>query len=157
MTEKDRELQIDAASLLMQRGVQFKLPALFFWDRLLGRNKVVVRPPLVYTVMEMCRVALAAELDTYIDNIAVVPTPAHLSAIARVVAIAICRDKRTIDRRAERLAKHIEMHVQAESLLTIYQAVMAMTGVKNFWMVTVSLKGVVEMTTAIRGKKENGS
>ncbi|WP_165043725.1 hypothetical protein [Dysgonomonas sp. ZJ709] len=139
--------RLQAADLLLDRGVRFNIPdAPFFW-RLFGLNKIFIRPLRAGTIAEITRLIEIHELSDV-----VLPKEIHakLEAISLIIAVAVLNDKYKIEKYAEKKAAFFLWKVPAHILIQIYQLIAGLNRVSDFMSITIYFAHQAQMMMSPR-------
>lgn len=154
--KSEDEIRMASANLLLQRGVKFKVDAPF-WQRLLGRNVIYVRPFYPGTIA-----AISLEiLDNGLENATQEQAMTQINAICRIIAIAVLNDEKKIEKQTTALAKRLQWSIPTIQLLNIYSAIDTVNRVMDFTTITNSTTRMMQMMMNPKlmssGQDEKGS
>lgn len=153
--KSENEIRLAAANLLLQRGVKYKVDAPF-WQRLLGRNVVHIRPLFPGTIAAFSLEILKHGLENATEE----KTLQNIAVICRIVAIAIINDERN-EKKVDKLANRLLRSIPALQLLNIYSAIDNVNRVLDFTIITNSTTRMMQMMMNPKlmssGQEEKGS
>ena len=127
--------RIDAAEILLDRGVRFWLPAPFF-QRLFKKNFIDIRPLRAGAILEFSRVVVANKLDEALEKEDWKLLEQTINPVARCVAIAMLGTKERIERETDGLTEKLLWKVPAGKLVEIFRVTAAQNRLTAFTSIT---------------------
>ena len=139
-------MNTEAANIILERGVRFKLPAP------LGlRVPITIRPLRLGTLYEMSRLTAEHKLE---DQLLSPPLP----AVAEVIAAAVLNNRLLIRLFLRPMAQWLLNSLTAKGLTELYAVVRRMSDPNPFTAITVSLVATAKALTELRaGRETEGS
>lgn len=141
------DARINAANVILDRGVRFRLPAPF-WKRWLGRDWVTIHHLKAGTILEISRVVVASGLENVAGMSDYEMLEKSIPACARCIAIAILNDKHRIDKGVDKLTDKLVDKISVESIVDIFMQVKQMNRVSDFTTITRYLLTMTQMMTS---------
>lgn len=129
------DARIDAANVILERGVRFRLPAPF-WKRWLKKDYVTIHHLKAGTILEIAKVMIAEKLEDAVGLSGNEFLIKSVPACARCIAIAILNDAEKIERKADELTKKLIHDVSAGSVVKLFMQVAQMNRVSDFTNIT---------------------
>lgn len=127
-------VRLAAADLLLDRGVRFTISGAPWYWRLLGLNRIHIRPMRAGTIMEISRI-----MDGYgLDDIRVQKDAnTRLDIIAIIVATAMLNSKRKIKLFSGILTKLLLWKVPAYVIRQVYRQIAGLNKISDFMSITI--------------------
>lgn len=149
--------RLNAANVILNRGVRFHLPAPFY-KRWLKKDYVTIRYLKVGTILEISRVVIESDLENVVMLGGYDLLEASVEACARCVAIAILNDKDKIARRTDKLTQYLLWKVSPQSLIDLFRLISSMNRLQDFTSITRYLLSQMTMMMNRKnlGHEENG-
>ncbi len=149
--------RLNAANVILNRGVRFRLPAPVY-KRWLHKDYVTIRYLKAGTILEISRVALENDLENALLLGGYDLLEKSVEACARCIAIAILNDKEKIERRTDKLTQHLLWEVSPQSLVDLFNKISAMNRLSDFTNITkfFSSQMMMMMNRKNLGHEENG-
>jgi hypothetical protein len=153
--KKDDRTGLEAAHLLLDRGMRFTLTGAPFFVRLLGLHRFCIRPLRGGTIVEIFRLMKEYGLDRIETQ---EEANAVIDRIALVVATAILNDRAKL-RWRKKVARLLLWKVQASELFRIHLVIVRLNSVSDFMNITgyFRLQTQMMMKTKFPGRTEKGS
>lgn len=129
------DARLEAANAILDRGVRFRLPAPFY-KRLLKRDYKTIRHLRAGTILEIARVITESGIENAITLGDYEQLAQTVEPCARCIAIAILNDRRSIEKRTDKLTKELMWKVSAASIVEIFTKIALMNRVADFMNIT---------------------
>lgn len=146
------DARLQAANVILQRGVRFRLPAPFY-KRLLKKDYITIRYLKAGTILEFSRVVLESKIEEAIalgDHEFLVKT---IEPCARCIAIAILNDRAKIARDTDKLTEQLMWKVAPQSIVDIFTKISAMNRLSDFMTIT---RYLLSQTTMMMNRRNLG-
>lgn len=152
------DARFNAANAILERGVRFRMPALFL-KRLLKRDWVTIHHLKAGTILEFSRVVIEHDLENAILLGDYEFLMKSVEPCARCIAIAILNDKQKIERKADKLTKQLLWKISAESLIDIFVKISLLNRASDFTRITkfFSIQMMMMMNAKNLGQTADGS
>ncbi|MDR1644221.1 MAG: hypothetical protein LBS05_00125 [Tannerellaceae bacterium] len=146
---------LEAANLLLDRGIRFTLTGAPFFLRLFGLHRFHIRPLRAGTIVEIYRLMHEHALN---DIKTEAEANASVDKIALVVATAVLNDRRRL-RWQKGVAALFCYHIPAAELFKIYMIIARLSSVADFMTITgyFRLQAQTMMRAKIPGQRVKGS
>lgn len=149
-------VRLAAASILLDRGVQFTISNAPWYWRLLRINRIHIRPLRAGTIMEISRMIDESELsEIHIQLDANI----KLDVITRIIAMAVLNGKYKIKFFSGILSRMLLWKVPAHVLKQIYRHIAKLNKVTDFMNITIYFGIQTEMMMSPKntGQEKEGS
>ena len=152
------DARLNAANVILNRGVRFRLPAPFY-RRLLKRDWVIIRPLKFGTILEISKVVLESGIEDAITLSDHEFLEKVIEPCSRCIAIAILNDKGKIARNTDKLTNRLMWNIAPQSIVDIFVKISTMNRVSDFIIITRYLLRQMTMMMNRRnlGQEEEGS
>lgn len=146
------DARLNAANVILQRGVRFRLPAPFY-KRWLKMDYITIRYLKLGTILEISRVVLESKIE---EAIALGDHEFLVKAIepcARCIAIAMLNDERRIARETDRLTRKLIWKIAPQSIVEVFTAISTMNRLSDFINIT---RYLLSQTTMMMNRRNLG-
>lgn len=126
-------VKIDAANLLLDRGIRFNIPDAPIWDKIRGRNKIWIKPLRGGTIVEIALLVIERGLDERLTNLQL---QTKLGDLAEIIAVAVLNDKDKIATKKEKLAHWLLLKLPARELIKIFRHIENLNRIEGFMTIT---------------------
>lgn len=153
------DTRLNAANVILNRGVRFRLPAPFY-KRWLKKDYVTIPYLKAGTILEISRVVVENDLENAVLLDGYDLLEKSVEACARCIAIAILNDSAKIQRRTDKLTQRLLWKVSPQSLVDLFRQISAMNRLQDFTTITRYLSSQMTMMMNRKNlgqKEENGS
>lgn len=129
--------RLNAVSAILERGVQFKLPAPFY-KKWLKMDVCIIRPLKAGTILEISRIVLENNLEQAIALGDYQFLKKSIEPCVECIAVATLNDRKKIAReeRTGRLKRILLNKVSTVSLIDLFMKVLLMNRVYDFMNIT---------------------
>lgn len=128
-------IRSNAAQLILDKGLRFKIPAPFL-SRLFGRDKVVIKSLRAGTIFEFASVVIDNKLEEALMESNSEMLSKSINAISLCIAIAILNDKKKIKRYSKRLSERLMWKISVNSLIDVFHKISILNRVSDFMNIT---------------------
>lgn len=151
------DARIRAADTILDRGVRFKMPAPFF-IRLLGLNKIRIKPFRPGTILEFSRIVLEAGLENA-SELSVLQLQAKVKPIARCLAVSQLNSRWKIKWLSGLWTRWILWHTHYLNLIEMFLTLQRINAAYDFTIITkfYSQQTAMMMNPKNLGQQRNGS
>lgn len=125
--------EVEAAKLLLNRGIRFTMPDAPIWDRIRRKNRLHIRPLRAGTIMEIAILVLEGELDKPLTNWQLYT---KLDVIAKIIATAVLNNDKKIEKEQDLLATKLLNRFLADALISIYRHIESLNRIEDFMIIT---------------------
>lgn len=125
--------ELKASNLLLNRGIRFNIPNAPFWDRLMGRHQLWIKPLKLGTIIEMSRLILESGIQDSQTNIELL---SKCKVLSKVIAIAVLNDKNKIASKTEKLSDFILWKIPSLEIVKIYRQIEQIDKIEDFMIIT---------------------
>lgn len=133
MEKTPEQIRLEAARLLLGRGIRFIIKDAPFLYRLFRLNRISIHHLKAGTIMEISR--LVDENKLY-DIRVPIDANKRLDALALIIATAVLNRKDRIEKEALKLSRFLLWKVPAQTLIDIYQTIAPVTKIMDFMTIT---------------------
>lgn len=131
-----QDARLAAADVILDRGVRFKIPNAPLRLRLLGLNKITIKPLRAGTILENSRIILSSGLEKAIMLKDQAFLERSLDPVCEMVANAILNDERLIRLFSKKLKKVLLWKVPTSVIIEIFNHVSRLNRKDSFLNIT---------------------